>query len=370
MSDVLDPLVFATVIGARFFVPLLIPRFPLPAIIASLVLDAVDQTIFDTFTTRELENYQSYDKALDVYYLTIAYISTLRNWPAGPAFEVSRMLWYYRLVGVLLFELTGLRAILLIFPNTFEYYFIFVELVRQRWNLSRLTWGPAIGAAAGIWVGIKLPQEYWIHVAQLDVTDTLRAYPWLLVPIGLVALGGWLAAPAVARRLPPRDHGVDLYLEAGPGYGAAVLPAGRSRAEHIVRSALVEKILLVSVVSVIFAQMLPVLDATPGQVAGAVGFVVLTNALIADSLARRGTPWFRWRIEFATMAAINLGTAIVYIYLLQRQGGEIDLWLLVFFILLLTVIVVPFDRYHLERSQPEARPIEVPNPRGPAPAAS
>ena len=61
MSDVLDPLVFATVIGARFFVPLLIPRFPLPAIIASLVLDAVDQTIFDTFTTRELENYQSYD---------------------------------------------------------------------------------------------------------------------------------------------------------------------------------------------------------------------------------------------------------------------------------------------------------------------
>ena len=38
-------LVFWMVAGARFLLPLTIPRYPLPGIIASLVLDAVDQTI-------------------------------------------------------------------------------------------------------------------------------------------------------------------------------------------------------------------------------------------------------------------------------------------------------------------------------------
>ena len=30
--------------------------------------------------------------------------------------------------------------------------------------------------AAAIWIFIKLPQEYWLHVAEIDVTDTLRDY--------------------------------------------------------------------------------------------------------------------------------------------------------------------------------------------------
>src|SRR5690606_33973279 len=135
-------------------------------------------------------------------------------------------------------------------------------------------------------------------------------------------------------------------------YGAAVLPAGRSRAERIARSALVEKIVLVSMVSVIFAQIMPDLRATDGQIASAVALVVLTNALITDSMARRGTPWLTWRVELAAMAAINLGIAITYVYLLRRLGGALDPGTLVFFVLLLTVIVVPFDRYHLERSAP------------------
>ena len=41
-------------------------------------------------------------------------------------------LYYYRMVGVILFEITQVRAILFIFPNTFEYFFIFVEAVRLR----------------------------------------------------------------------------------------------------------------------------------------------------------------------------------------------------------------------------------------------
>ena len=94
----------------------------------------LDQTIFQLFTTLNLEGYQSYDKALDVYYLTIAYLSTLRNWKNLFGFELDRFLFYYRILGVALFELTQLRPLLVIFPNTFEYFFIFYEAVRLRWD--------------------------------------------------------------------------------------------------------------------------------------------------------------------------------------------------------------------------------------------
>src|SRR5205809_575081 len=83
----------------------------------------------------------------------------------------GRFLYYYRLVGVLAFELFQKRWLLLVFPNTFEYFFIFYEAVRLWWNPRRMSRHLVIGVAAAIWIFIKLPQEYWIHVAQLDVTE-------------------------------------------------------------------------------------------------------------------------------------------------------------------------------------------------------
>src|SRR5687767_52529 len=154
-----DLLIFLAVVAARLFVPLAIPRFPLPAIIAAMIIDGVDQTIFQQYTDLNLDDYQSYDKALDIYYLSIAYLSTLRNWAHPLAFETSRFLFYYRLVGVVAFEATQARWLLLVFPNTFEYFFDFVEAVRTRWDPIRMTQRLVLGGAAFIWIFIKLPQE-------------------------------------------------------------------------------------------------------------------------------------------------------------------------------------------------------------------
>src|SRR4051812_45473745 len=165
-----ETLVVTAVVAARFFVPLLIPRFPLPGVVAALVLDAADQSIFQAFGY-DPPGYQGYDKAMDVYYLAMAYLSTLRNWSSAPAYKIGRFLYFYRLVGVVAFELSHVRALLLIFPNTFEYFFIAYEFIRARWLPTR--WGLRwwIWVAGLIWVFIKLPQEWWIHVAQLDFTD-------------------------------------------------------------------------------------------------------------------------------------------------------------------------------------------------------
>src|SRR4029079_11844295 len=96
------------------------------------------------------------------------------NWTSPQAFRVARFLYFYRLVGVTAFELSGWRPLLLIFPNTFEYFFIAYELVRTRRNPIRYTMRFWVWVAAAIWVFVKLPQEWWIHVAQLDFTDELK----------------------------------------------------------------------------------------------------------------------------------------------------------------------------------------------------
>jgi hypothetical protein len=164
--------VLLVVVAVRFFVPLLIVKWPLPAIIASLIADAVDQTVFQTFAPgidisggpdSDL-NYQGYDKALDIYYLNIAFLSTFRNWTNPAAVLVACGLWYYRLIGVTIFEFVGWRPLLVIFPNTFEYFFIFVELARLGWKDTRLTTRQVLLVTAFIWICIKLPQEYWLHV--------------------------------------------------------------------------------------------------------------------------------------------------------------------------------------------------------------
>ena len=208
-ASTIDWTVFVLVVGLRLVVPLFIPRFPLPAILAALVIDGVDKSIFAAFTGLPLDNYQSYDKALDIYYLTIAYLSVLRNWRNPFAVGVAAFLWYYRLVGVLLFELTDLRWLLMVFPNTFEYFVIAIEVVRTRWDAARLSRAAFLWTAGLIWVVIKLPQEWWIHVAQLDFTDEfgklVDAHPWVWGVLAVLAVVLVVVGRRVVRRLPPAD---------------------------------------------------------------------------------------------------------------------------------------------------------------------
>ena len=173
----METTVFLTVLTVRFVLPFAILRYPLPGVLACLVVDGMDQTVFQWFGF-DPPFYQGYDKAMDVFYLGVAYISTMRNWVNLHAFTVSRFLFFYRQIGVVAFELTQVRALLLVFPNTFEYFFIAYEGIRSRWNTIRFQLKFWLLLAAFIWIVIKLPQEYWIHIAQLDFTDTVKDVPW------------------------------------------------------------------------------------------------------------------------------------------------------------------------------------------------
>ncbi|WP_410510040.1 hypothetical protein RSJ42_07945 [Methanosarcina hadiensis] len=347
MVDTSDMLVFWAVVIARFLIPLAIPRYPLPGVIACLILDGIDQTIFQLFTDLPLEGYQSYDKSLDIYYLSITYLSTLRNWSNLYAFKLDRFLFYYRLVGVVFFELTQLRPLLLVFPNTFEYFFIFYEVVRLKWDPVVLTERKLITAAAVIWVFIKIPQEYWIHVAQLDTTDWIRANPanaLILVAyaVFLLGLAWWLL-----RDLPPMRPGIKI--KAIPVAVAPTFPAvAENKSEErgrLINRQVIEKIFLISLITIIFAQILPDVRANNIQIAFGVTVFVVINTFLSHWISRRGRHWKSIVQEFIVMSAVNISLVFLFNFLLPRYDGSINLGNTLFFILLLTLIVTLYDRY-------------------------
>lgn len=362
----MDGLIFGVVVASRILVPLGIPRYPLPAILVALVIDGLDQTIFSTFTSLDLSGYQSYDKALDIYYLSIGYLSTMRNWTSRPAFKIARFLFYYRLVGVALFETTDERLILFIFPNTFEYFFDFYEGVRVRWNPRRMSKALLIGATAFIWIVIKLPQEWWIHVAQLDMTDTIKKVlggtpesSWseliaanipliagvMVVLIVLIVAAWWV----ITRKLPPADRPITFDADAEPG--RAPDPARLKEVQQTMRDRffdrdLLEKVVLISLVAIVFVQGLG-FDADLGVVAIATTVIILVNTAVTEWLARRGHMWTTQRFfsHFVKVAILNAAIFAVLVFLLPLEGNFLRSG---FLLTLLTLIVTMYDRYRPE----------------------
>jgi len=359
-----DLIIFLIVVGLRLIVPLFIPRFPLPAIIAAMLLDAADQTIFQKWTTIDTgASYQSYDKALDIYYLTIAYLSTMRNWGNLTAFEAGRFLLYYRLIGVLIYEFTHERWVLFIFPNTFEYFFIFYEAIRLRWNPKRMSPKVVWGAVAFIWIFIKLPQEYWIHIAQNDVTDTLKEHPGLIpviavVVVALIAAGYWI----VKHKCPPADWSPS-FTDPMKREGTDVNYNNAERRLFAGRGfdrALVEKVILVSLICVIFGQILP--NSNVGDVTLAIGVaaVIIGNMFVSELLRKRDVQWKNLMRQFIAMFLVNAAIAggIILFFSRDNDGGaSVNRGNLAFFLFLITILVVlfdafrPFYRQRLEASQ-------------------
>jgi len=333
-----------------------------------LVIDAADQTIFQNNTDLNLDGYQGYDKALDVYYLTVAYLSTIRNWSDPFAFRTGQFLWYYRLTGVLLFEITGARALLIIFPNTFEYFFIAYEFVRLWWDPTRLNKRQVIKTAAAIWIFIKLPQEWWIHIAQLDFTDFMKEDVfgvtaetswgdaisenlWFVVLLAVVAVLVIVGIMRLRKVLPSPDHAFGFDVDRTLDHRRIAAPPEPAW-QPVVSWYMFEKIALVSMVTTIFALVLPDNEVSVLGVVVPVAFIIIANAFVSTWFARRGRDWGSIGVEFVVMAAVNVGSALLFVVLVRQSDDSINEGATIFFVLLLTLIVTMFDRYHRTGASP------------------
>ncbi|MBK9344711.1 MAG: hypothetical protein IPN07_17155 [Dehalococcoidia bacterium] len=160
----------AIVIALRILVPLLIFKKNLTGGIIAMLLDGADVILIDFLKMGGFSgHYHQIDKVLDTYYLSIeAWIAF--GWRNQYERLPALLLFGFRIVGVVLFELTERRIVLFLFPNMFENWWLYIVAVR-RWKPS---WTPHswIGVAVpmGVLLVPKMGQEYLLHFAE--------AQPW------------------------------------------------------------------------------------------------------------------------------------------------------------------------------------------------
>ncbi|MFN8513241.1 MAG: hypothetical protein U0841_11755 [Chloroflexia bacterium] len=156
------------VILLRLAAPLLILRWPLVGGVAAMLIDGADVIIVDLFGPGGMGPfYHAIDKYLDLYYLGLEALVSL-GWTETAPRRASIALYLYRLVGAIAFEITGIRLLLVFFPNLFENWFLFY-LVRCRFfpRLRLDTW-PRVGTALALLYIPKFFQEYILHYRQLQ----------------------------------------------------------------------------------------------------------------------------------------------------------------------------------------------------------
>lgn|SRR3989344_2447471 len=163
------------VILLRLIVPFAIFRYPLAGGIIAMLLDGADVILVELFAPiiggqgYFGSNYHSLDKWMDVYYLTFLFLVSLR-WKDMLARRTSIALFVFRMFGVALFELTGIRKILFFFPNLFENFVLFILFAKRFAPHVLPKTMKQLGSVLFLLYIPKFGQEYLLHFAQ--------AQPW------------------------------------------------------------------------------------------------------------------------------------------------------------------------------------------------
>jgi hypothetical protein len=147
-------------------------RWPFLGGILAILIDLSDLLLMDALDLGGVPDYQSLDKWLDQFYLALFLVVALR-W-TNPARTIAIALYAYRFIGFVLFEITGERGLLLLFPNVFEFWFLLVAFVGDDhvadWSARRL------GVALVVLTLLKEVQEWALHGARLfDSISALEA---------------------------------------------------------------------------------------------------------------------------------------------------------------------------------------------------
>lgn len=354
--DTLGIAVIVAVVAARFLVPFAILRYPLPGILAAFAIDHVDQSILLAAGVDMAHfNYQEYDKALDIHYLVFAMFAAMRNWRPTLIIALAAALLYFRLAGVALFEMTGWRPLLMIFPNTFEYFFIYIALVETRRPIELLSRAHLITATVVIWVFVKLPQELWLHILQLSSTDEVKIHlfgvslqeSWwqalanrpLAAAFPLALLSALILAAVWIGQGKHPGHAQLFRREQLPEVSA--FWARNSRPWHY---QLIERYLLILLASVIFAHGFDAGVPTENLII-AIASIVVPNALLVSAFAiGRSTP--RLPLRFALHLALNC--AILAGFWLQPVTLPA---MPAAFLVMLTLMITLFEAFRAPRPQ-------------------
>jgi hypothetical protein len=152
-------------------------RWPFAGGLLAIAVDLSDLFLRDYLDLGGLGNYQAVDKWLDQVMLALFLVTALR-WH-GPARTIAVLLYLFRLIGFFLFELTGERIVLVMFPNIFETWFLVAAFLA--WRRPGFAWtGPQVAGLLTACTAVKLAQELLLHAwlvfdaySTVDVVDAI-----------------------------------------------------------------------------------------------------------------------------------------------------------------------------------------------------
>lgn len=159
----------------RLVIPLTIFRWPLLGGLLSLVVDALDVVFITVLSMGDFSNYHMVDKYLDMYYLSIeAYMSF--KWTNPLARRTSLILFVYRAVGFVLFEVTKMRVLLFMFPNLFENFYLFYLGWQKLTKKDPVTSVKSLLIILAILLIPKMAQEYLLHFVQAQPWNWMKTH--------------------------------------------------------------------------------------------------------------------------------------------------------------------------------------------------
>ena len=107
-----------------------------------------------------LHDYQRFDKLADLVYMG-CFLCVSRRW-RGPAKTWAAGLFAFRMVGLLAFEATEARWLLLAFPNVFEFWYL-ANAGILHWRPNRVLDSRTAAVLLIALLPLKLFQEYALH---------------------------------------------------------------------------------------------------------------------------------------------------------------------------------------------------------------
>ena len=155
------------VVLIRLLVPLSVFKFKVWGPILAVAADFFDVILITIFASGDFSNYHMVDKWLDMYFLTIFLITT-RKWKLQMLKTTALVLYLWRLVGFVLFEITGIRWLLLVFPNLFNSFYLFYVIWRGVAKKEPIRTKKQLFLFLGVLLIPKLIQEFGLHYLQLQ----------------------------------------------------------------------------------------------------------------------------------------------------------------------------------------------------------
>ena len=141
--------------------------------IVAIVADYLDVVIVAAIQRGTFDDYTSIDKLLDIY--TIGYAATVSlRWKNAMARNTALSLFAFRLIGVLILALTGSRWVLFLFPNVFEFFYLY-QLVTMKWfRWLEIDRHQRLVVVLGLLTLMKVVQEYALHIESFHALSYLH----------------------------------------------------------------------------------------------------------------------------------------------------------------------------------------------------